>query len=503
MVAGGLPPCPSPLPSMSVESSAVPLRVLHVDLRVHPMRTRFPFRYGIASMSAVPHLFVKAEVEIDGKAVTGLSSEGLPPKWFTKNPQSSMEQDLAEMIAVIQHAVKLSLACNDHARTLMQFWERLRREQGAWAETHRHPPLLWNLGVSLVERAVVDALCKWSSLPLHQLVKTDLLGLDWDTHPRDFLPEAPLSSVQARHTVGLADPIRVSDIPEGERLSDGLPQALEECIPAYGLRYFKIKIGSGIESELPRLITIIETLEYLCKSDWQVTLDGNEFFQDMETFRSYFETLQKTPALRPLLDRTLWVEQPVHRSQALDDSVGKALHDWKDAPTLIIDESDGASGDATRALALGYAGVSHKNCKGILKGLRNALCIHQHRLANAEKNLVISGEDLVNVGPVALLQDLAMQALLGVSHVERNGHHYFRGLSMYPAEIGRVTAQAHPDLYTIGEDGVPKLKIQEGAISLQSVNTAPFGCGAEIDVSIFPTLKEWILGGGMAELTSA
>jgi len=41
--------------------------------------------------------------------------------------------------------------------------------------------------------------------------------------------------------------------------------------------------------------------------------------------------------------------------------------------------------------------------------------------------VVLTGEDLCNLGPVAFLQDLAMMALLGIEHVERNGHHYFAG----------------------------------------------------------------------------
>ncbi|MHC4996137.1 MAG: hypothetical protein ACYTGQ_13910, partial [Planctomycetota bacterium] len=58
-------------------------RLLQTDLHVLNTRTRFPFKYGIASLTAVPHLFVRATVEIDGQTVTGVASEGLPPKWFT------------------------------------------------------------------------------------------------------------------------------------------------------------------------------------------------------------------------------------------------------------------------------------------------------------------------------------------------------------------------------------------------------------------------------------
>lgn len=484
------------------------LRILHVALHVHPMRTRFPFRYGIASMTSVPHLFVQVQVEVDGVTSAGLSSEGLPPKWFTKNPQSSMEQDLAEMIAVIQHAVKIGLRHNDSPRTFFDLWKLGYREQGQWASTHGYPPLLWNFGLSLVERAVLDALCKHHKLPLHALVKTPLLGIRWaEVHPElaqantsEFLPAAPLATVSARHTVGLADPLLTSDIPVGERLDDGLPQVLDECIPAYGLRYFKIKLSGDLAVDQARLRTMAEVLQHRCGDDWQATLDGNEQFHDMEAFHGYFNALREDAELAPILERTLWVEQPMHRDRALDESVGRVLATWPDAPPLIIDESDGSLGDAHRALQLGYSGTSHKNCKGVLKGLANAAFIHEQRRRQPGKSLVISGEDLVNVGPVALLQDLAVQALLGVTHVERNGHHYFRGLSMYPEAIAEEATQKHSDLYGTRADGLTALRIEDGKLSLGSINSAPFGTLVEPDLSQFPNLKDWILQGGLTEI---
>src|SRR3989442_15955786 len=71
-------------------------------------RTRFPFRYGIASMTEVPHLFVRTRVTAAGKSSYGLTAEGLPPKWFTKNPATTFEQDLPEMLEVIRHAANLA-----------------------------------------------------------------------------------------------------------------------------------------------------------------------------------------------------------------------------------------------------------------------------------------------------------------------------------------------------------------------------------------------------------
>ena len=48
-------------------------RLLRAELFVLNTRTRFPFKYGIASLTAVPHLFIKATVEIDGKTQVGVT----------------------------------------------------------------------------------------------------------------------------------------------------------------------------------------------------------------------------------------------------------------------------------------------------------------------------------------------------------------------------------------------------------------------------------------------
>ena len=71
---------------------------------------------------------------------------------------------------------------------------------------------------------------------------------------------------------------------------------------------------------------------------------------------------------------------------------------------------------------------------------------------------MLTGEDLANLGPVALLQDLAMMALLGITHVERNGHHYYRGLSMFPEDWQEAALAAHGDLYRRHEQGFPALR---------------------------------------------
>ncbi len=453
-------------------------------------RTRFPFRYGIASMTEVPHLFVHARLVVGERLSVGLASEGLPPKWFTKDPTTTFEQDLPQMLEVIGHAAELAAQIGSQPVSFYELWRELCREQEKWAAAHALPPLLSNLGVSLVERAVLDGLCRAHKRPLHRLVRENVLGLKLGAiypelgraEPGDLLPAEPAASVLVRHTIGLAEPLSPAEIPQGERVEDGLPQDLEACIRAYKLRAFKIKLCGNVERDRSRLRSLQTLLKREVGTRYIATLDGNENFADFDRFHEFWREVLEDGALAELKTNIAVIEQPVHRDQALAAAAGQVLRQWTDHPSLIIDESDGALGDLNRALALGYGGTSHKNCKGIVKGLANA-CLLEFRRRQGQ-SLVLTAEDLCNLGPVALLQDLALVGLLGIPHVERNGHHYFRGLSMWPEDWQRKVQEAHPDLYTVHKHRFTCLRIDAGRLSLDSVNEAPFGLKLRLGVRL-------------------
>jgi L-alanine-DL-glutamate epimerase-like enolase superfamily enzyme len=482
------------------------MRFTLLDTRLHvlPMRTRFPFKYGIASLTALPHLMLQVRLEVGGHEVTGLASEGLAPKWFTKNPATSIEEDVAEMLAVIQNGLRIGVNAARQPIGFFAWWQALREEQASWGHVRALPPLLTGLGVSLVERAVLDALCRAVGQPLHRLLHTEALGIDLGVLRPELaglslsqvLPAAPLPQVAIRHTVGLADPLAASGSPH---LNDGLPDTLEGSIRAYDLRFFKIKLSGHLGTDLPRLAEIAAVLAAACPCGYKATLDGNEQFTDLAAFREFYRELSAHPALRQLFDSLLFIEQPLHRDHALGDEVAAVLAGWQDGPGILIDESDGSLSDLPRALELGYCGTSHKSCKGIVKGLANAALLHARR-SKLSRPPLLSGEDLANVGPICQLQDLAMMALLGIPHVERNGHHYFRGLGMWPEEVQADVLRCHAGLYHRHEAGFAALDVRQGILDLSTVNAAPFGCAMPFEVQPFETLKSWLMAGGLAAL---
>ena len=163
------------------------------------------------------------------------------------------------MLTVIRHAVE-SLRDVSTAESAFDFWLSVYREQETWAASTGYPPLLWGFGVSLVERAVIDAVCRASGKPFGSAVREGALGIRLgDIHPElegvdpaSLLVGQPLRSIQVRHTVGLADPLTNADIPASERLTDGLPQSLEDNIQVYGLTHLKIKLCGDADQDRAR-----------------------------------------------------------------------------------------------------------------------------------------------------------------------------------------------------------------------------------------------------------
>ena len=475
------------------------IRVLSTDVFLLNMRTRMPFRYGITTLTALPHLFLRADVEVAGKRHVGLSADHLPPKWFTKNPDTSAREDIAGLLEVIDTARNVARAVPKSDNVFL-YWRRLYEGMAGWGGGWGKPPLLTHFGTSLIERAVIDAFCRAVGTTFAKALRGNWFGVDLGSlhreldqgRPADFLPREPLRTIVSRHTVGLTDPLTTAEIPPADRVDDGLPQSLEDCIRAYGLTHFKIKLWGDAARDLDRLRGIADVIgRNATGGQCAFTLDGNENFKQIEPFRRLWDSLTNELSLRQFMSRLIFVEQPLHRDVALSDEVKREFLSWEDRPAVIIDESDGDVRSAPLALSCGYAGTSHKNCKSVFKGVANACLIAHRRSREPAARHLISAEDLSNIGPVALMQDTAVVASLGIPHAERNGHHYFRGLSMLPDDLQSHVLGAHADLFERHRDGFVTTRIDRGTVNVASVVDAPFGVDFEFDPSRFMPVKDW------------
>ena len=89
----------------------------------------------------------------------------------------------------------------------------------------------------------------------------------------------------------------------------------------------------------------------------------------------------------------------------------------------------------------------------------------------------MSAEDLTTQAGLSVQQDLALVNLLGITHVERNGHHYVDGMAALPQEEQEAFLQAHPDLYERSH-GAVRLRIRDGEIALELLAVPGFASGA-------------------------
>ena len=113
------------------------------------------------------------------------------------------------------------------------------------------------------------------------------------------------------------------------------------------------------------------------------------------------------------------------------------------------------------------------------------------QLLNDKARLFMTGEDLQNLPIVPLHQDLLMVAILGLTHCERNGHHYNRGLSMLsPTDKGSV-AKHHRDLYR-KRDGEWYLNVQRGQVAINSLFGSGFAVADEPDWDSKTDLRTWL-----------
>src|SRR3954470_16878159 len=207
------------------------LRITGSALHLLHLRTRMPFRYGIATMTDVPQVYVRVWLDVDGAEWYGTASDLLAPKWFTKDPAKAVETEIDEMLQVIKIAMQFANGLSGDS--VFELWQRIYTAQASVATSRSIPPLLAHFGTSLVERALIEAFCRSQGRPFWQLLRQNLFGVKLDQihaelgdrAPSHFLPDTPLDSVTVRQTVGLADPLTDEEIAKGDRIEDGLPQS--------------------------------------------------------------------------------------------------------------------------------------------------------------------------------------------------------------------------------------------------------------------------------------
>ena len=460
--------------------------------------TRIPFRYGNTCLTRCPQAVLEATIETGGKVQRGFSGDCLPPGWFDKTPGRSFRQQIDDMLAAIALAQTAFQTLANQSVELFPCWHAAYHQVQQAASSKGINPLLASFGVSFLERAIIDALCRSAGLSLAQAVRQNILGIDAGLihaelaglQPRDWLPAEPSREVYVRHTIGLSDPLLSAEIPPQERVDDGFPQSVQEYIERTGTRYFKLKLCNQPDRDRQRLLTLADLAQRHYGDDYRVTLDGNEQYKQSADFQALIDLLLGTPELETLLRNTLVIEQPLDRKIALDPQHTAGVRELCRHKPVILDESDATIESYVQAMALGYRGVSSKNCKGPIKSLLNAGLTWLRNDRGRTQQYVMTGEDLCSVGIIPTQADLCLAATLGLTHVERNGHHYHPGLSYLPLAQRQAALAEHSDFYEL-QHGVISPRVQQGKFQIASLQCVGFGFAVLPDFDALTASSDW------------
>lgn len=440
---------------------------------------RLAFRFGVITVTDATQAVIRVRIALaDGRTSEGVAAEALAAKWFEKSPDFTDAENLEQLRQALGLAIELYRA-HGFDTPFDLFAGTYAEQQRRGAELGLNP-LVAGYGPALLDRAILDAVGHAIGQSFATMIRHNVPGIRATSLTPDIDDAAlagflgslrPQPGIDVRHTVGLVDPLTATDRPASERVDDGLPETLEEVVSYYRGRYYKLKVGGDIKADLERLGRIAAVLD-AGAGDYRTTLDGNEQYDDVEGIVELWRRIEATPSLARLAGSILFIEQPIKRAVALSRSVEPlARH-----RAVIIDESDGELSSFPHALKLGYAGVSSKSCKGFYKSILNAA-----RVARLGPGHFMSAEDLTTWPGVSVQQDLALVSLLGMTHVERNAHHFIDGMSFAPEAEQRAFIAAHPDLYQKQTGKPARLEAAGGRLALGSLDVPGFAVGAAMD----------------------
>ncbi len=434
------------------------IAVRDISFFERPIPFAKPFRFGSVVITSSVQVFVRAEIEIEGKGTSiGAGAEMMASKWFDKRAHLSPQQTVDSLRRALAIARELYLARTGFDTAFGHHAAVIAAQVDACAKQDI-PPLAAGFGPAEIDKAILDALLRGIGLNFFDGMAQNIAGIDARLSPdlgdadiaRFLGGRQRLERVAVRHTVGMDDQI------EGE---GGVADSRENA----GARYFKLKLNGDPDADAARLIRIGKELATL-PHDYSVTLDANEQYADLAALGALIERLESDAALKPIAEKLLYIEQPMPRDSFRLSPLGALAR-----RDIIIDEADDSYDAFPAARALGYRGISSKSCKGIYKSIVNAT--RAARWSADGERFFISGEDLTCQAGLGVQQDLALGALIGVTHAERNGHHYVDGFADTPAAEAEAFLSAHPDLYWRDGEKI-RLSIHDGDLLTGSL-TAP------------------------------
>jgi hypothetical protein len=196
-------------------------RIPDIKLFERGVLLRLPFRFGVVTLTTCPQAFAKVRIRAkNGREEQGVAAELLAPKWFDKNLAFSNDDNFDQLRTSLQFAREAYLS-DDGARPAFGHFAARAQDQIDAAATCGLNPLIAGFGPALLDRAILDALCRALDISFYRAIQRNVAGIDATLTPdlKGFdldrflgsLKPAPRRSAHRRsgrcnHSGGLAAP---------------------------------------------------------------------------------------------------------------------------------------------------------------------------------------------------------------------------------------------------------------------------------------------------------
>src|ERR1700749_2384558 len=155
-----------------------PFKILDIQLYERPVKLRLPFRFGVVTLTECPQAFVRVRIRTAaGREAEGAAAELLAPKWFDKN-LSLRNEDNFDQLRQSLHLARQAYLSDSAARSAFEHFSEPYRDQIDIAGAQGLNPLIACYGPALLDRALLDALCRAHDVSFYQAVQGNLVGIN-------------------------------------------------------------------------------------------------------------------------------------------------------------------------------------------------------------------------------------------------------------------------------------------------------------------------------------
>ena len=158
------------------------IKLIEAEGRERAYRLRMPFRFGVKTHGRQAIMRVRIRLQ-DGREAEGCSAEALGAKWFDKDLALSDDENHHQLRKSLELASEAYLS-SPAAAPFALFADNYDNHVAACGRLALNP-LIASYGQSLVDRAILDALCRALDISFYQAMRSNLVGLT----PHPVAPE--------------------------------------------------------------------------------------------------------------------------------------------------------------------------------------------------------------------------------------------------------------------------------------------------------------------------